>query len=186
MQFGTWRKLYTQHHYSFGNQNKKFYRVDHDHVISPGGHECDYFVVRIAPHAVVIAQNNGGQILMVCQHRYTTGEVTLELPMGNSDGGDLLLTARRELEEETCFTAQDLRMIGKFQEANGIAEMWGHVFISHKIEIAKNPAQDEMDKNAIVLCAYSVGVIRQMIADGRITDASTICAFAIADYQGLF
>lgn len=186
MPLETWKRLYTLNHYAFGNRDKKFYGVDHDRVISPNGSERDYFVVRVTPHAVVIAQSPGGQILMVRQHRYTTGEVTLELPMGNADGGDLLLAARRELEEETCFTAQDLKMIGKFQEANGIAEIWGHVFISRQAEIAKNPARDELDKDVIVLCPYPVNVIRQMIADGRITDASTICAFAIADYQGLF
>ena len=181
-----WQKLYTLQNYRFGNKNKKYYGIDHDRVISPGGIEVDYFVLRVTPHAVVIAKSPGGQILMVRQHRYTTGEVTLELPMGNADGGDLLLAARRELEEETGFTAQDLKMIGKYQEANGIAEIWGHVFFSRQAEMAKNPARDDLDKDAIVLCPYPVDVIRQMIADGRITDNSTICAFAIADYQGLF
>ncbi|MFZ6015643.1 MAG: NUDIX domain-containing protein [Patescibacteria group bacterium] len=181
-----WKKLYTLQRYSFGRENKKYYGVDHDRVISPGGIEVDYFVVRLTPHAVVIALSPAGSILMVRQHRYTTGEVTLELPMGNSDGGDLLLAARRELEEETCFTASDLKQIGKFQEANGIAEIWGHVFLSRQAEPAKVPGRDELDKDAIELCSYHVAEIRHMIADGRITDASSICAFAIADYQNQF
>jgi 8-oxo-dGTP pyrophosphatase MutT (NUDIX family) len=179
-----WQKLYTLQHYAFGNGRKKFYGVDHDRVISPGGIEVDYYVLRMTPHAVVIAVTPEHKILCVRQHRYTTGEVTIELPMGNSDGGDLLIAARRELEEETGYTAKDLKEIGKFQEANGLAEIWGHIFLTQNAVLADNPAKDSEDKNLIELCNYSVAEIQQMIAYGQITDASSICAFAIAYFQG--
>ena len=181
-----WQKLFTLKHYRFGNAHKTYYGVDHDRVISPGGVEVDYFFLRITPFSVIIAVTPERQILCVSQHRYTTNEITIELPMGNCDGGDLLIAARRELEEETKFTSANLKEIGKFQEANGIAESWGHVFITSEAVPTEKPAQDPEDKNLIELCSYTVPEIRQMISSGRITDASTICAFAQADYQGHF
>ncbi len=179
-----WQKLYTLQHYRFGNTHKKYYGVDHDRVISPGGIEVDYFVLRMTPFSVIVAVTPEQQILCVRQHRYTTNQITIELPMGNADGGDLLIAARRELEEETSFTASDLKEIGKFQEANGIGDLWGHVFLTQNALVAKKPAQDPEDKNLIELCYYSVAEIRQMIACGHMTDASSISAFAITYFQG--
>ncbi|MDF1497698.1 MAG: NUDIX hydrolase [Patescibacteria group bacterium] len=184
MHIKKWQKLYTLQHYGFGNDHKKYYGIDHDRVISPGGAEVDYFVLRISPHSVVIAVTPEQKILCVRQHRYATNEVTIELPMGNSDGGDLLIAARRELEEETGYTAIDLKEIGKYQEANGIAEFWGHVFFTKNAVLAEKPAQDPEDKNLIELCSYTVPEIQQMIAQGHITDASSICAFSIAYFGG--
>ncbi len=180
-----WQKIKTLKRYSFGIGDREFYGLDHDQVITPGGADGEYFVIRNSPHSVIIPIRPGGIILLVRQHRYATDEVTLELPMGNSDGGDLLLAARRELEEETGHTGH-FAEIGKFQEANGIAEIWGHIFIAHEVVQASNPASDPMDKDLIELCPYTIQYVRKAIAQGEITDASTICAFAIADYQGRF
>lgn len=184
MHLQKWRKLYTLQHYSFGNSHKKFYGVDHDRVISPGGIEVDYFALRVTPFSVVIAITPDQKVLCVRQHRYTTNQITIELPMGSSDGGDLLIAARRELEEETGFTSKDLKEIGRYQEANGFAEFWGHVFFAKNTKVADKPAQDPEDKNLIELCQYTVPEIRQMIAYGKMTDASSISAFAIAYFQG--
>jgi 8-oxo-dGTP pyrophosphatase MutT (NUDIX family) len=177
-----WQKVRT----FFRMNLRKNYRVDRDQVIMPSGKMGEYYVVRLQPHSVIIAIKPDGKILMVRQHRYPTDEITLELPMGNSDGGDLTLTARRELEEETGYTADEFQRLGKFQEANGIAEIWGHVFLARHITISENPAKDPEDKNLIELCAFTPKEIKDMIADGHITDASTICAYAIADYRGFF
>lgn len=169
-----WQKLRTLENHPYGT----YYKVDSDEVITPGGQPGNYFVIRLAPHSVIIPIDSDGNIYMVRQHRYPTNQITLELPMGNTDGQDPLETAKRELEEETGLTAESWEYLGRFQEANGIAEIYGHIYLAHGISKAPNPRQDKLDKNLFELVTFSEQQIRTMILDGTIEDASTICAFA--------
>ncbi len=122
-------------HYRFKNRHKTFYTVDCDRAMSPGGAEVEYFVIHVTPFSVVMAMISDYKVVCVRQHRYPTNEVTIKLLMGNSDNEDLLLAARRELEEETGYRSRETKEIGKFQEANSIAEMWG-MFTLHNQRIS--------------------------------------------------
>src|ERR1700722_11503092 len=62
------------------------------------------------PGAVgVVPFLNKDTVVMVRQYRHPVGEVTLELPAGKIDKGESLLTCvKRELREETGYTAQKI------------------------------------------------------------------------------
>ena len=79
-----------------------------DHCVTPTGSEIKpYYVLSYPEWVHVVAITTSGSVVLVRQYRHGAGVVTLELPGGAADGSDAILeaAARRELEEETGFTA---------------------------------------------------------------------------------
>lgn len=75
--------------------------------------------------AAVILAAEDGHVLLVEQYRVPLGRQCLELPaglIGDEDAGetDPLATARRELEEETGWTAANLEVVGVFASSPGM------------------------------------------------------------------
>ncbi|MCE2604053.1 NUDIX hydrolase, partial [Pseudomonas aeruginosa] len=79
-----------------------------DTVTAPKGKAYREIVEHNGAVAIVPITNDG-KLVMVKQFRYPTGKVILEIPAGKIDQGetDPLLTAKRELKEETGYTAQN-------------------------------------------------------------------------------
>ena len=175
-----WRKIRTKKTFQFG----KFYKVQVDEVETPGGQIVDYNVVKIHPFSVIIPIDQDGKIHMVVQHRYTTDTVSLELPMGNTEGKRTLLeTAQIELEEETGLRSNLWKQAGSFEEANGIAELFGTIFIARDVFPATNPIKDDLDKDAFEIVKINISEVKKFIAEGKIVDTATISAFAIAIFK---
>lgn len=81
--------------------------VRHDEVIKPDGNPGIYGVVHFKNLAVgILALDDRDQLLMVGQYRYPLERYSWEIPEGGSPLGEAPLeTAKRELEEETGFSA---------------------------------------------------------------------------------
>ncbi len=74
--------------------------------------------------AVVILAEYDGKVVLVEQYRVPIGARCLELPAGligdAHDGDDVETAARRELEEETGFTAIRIEPLGEFYSSPGM------------------------------------------------------------------
>jgi ADP-ribose pyrophosphatase len=74
--------------------------------------------------AAVILAVDAGEVLLVEQFRVPIGKFCLELPAGligdETDGENALDSARRELEEETGYTAAQWEEIGEFWSSPGM------------------------------------------------------------------
>ena len=74
--------------------------------------------------AVVILAEHEGNFLLVEQPRVPTGRRCLELPAGLigdvGEDDEVEIAARRELEEETGFSAECIELLGEFYSAPGI------------------------------------------------------------------
>ncbi len=80
-----------------------------DHCVTPTGTDISpYYVLSYPDWVHVVAITEAGSLVLVRQYRHAAGEVFLELPGGAADPEDASLehAARRELEEETGFTAK--------------------------------------------------------------------------------
>ena len=73
---------------------------------------------------VIIAVTPADEILLVEQHRIPLGISVIELPaglVGDEDAGeDLLIAANRELDEETGWSARELRILNRGPSSAGL------------------------------------------------------------------
>ncbi|HEX6258971.1 MAG TPA: NUDIX hydrolase [Candidatus Saccharimonadales bacterium] len=152
-----------------------WYKVRHDSVIRPNGTKGNYFVIESPKAAFTIAVTSDSKILLVSVHRYTTGHAGWEVPGGGFEAGDTaLMAARRELQEESGYTANTWHDLGMVEIANGTTDGAGAVFVAKDLQPTGANAQDE---EGIGECrAFTEKEVITMIESGKIVDAVSIAA----------
>ncbi|GAB7004510.1 hypothetical protein JCM18899A_19830 [Nocardioides sp. AN3] len=105
--------------------------VREDDVRRPDGSPGIYGVLDLQHPAVfVVPVTDDDRVVLVRQHRYTIGRESLEVPAGGTDGEDVLVAARRELQEETGYDAAELRLLSDVFSLNGVSNAPGHVVLA--------------------------------------------------------
>jgi len=161
--------------------SKEVYRgpvfwVTSDRVVEPGGIEVRRDIVRHPGSVVVLAVDETAAeplVLLELQYRYTVGRKIWELPAGRIDPGETELSgAKRELLEETGFTAKNWKRILKFHASPGFLAETMAVFLARGLKpgIAQPEADEVIDVRFVPLSKAL-----KMIKTGQIGDAKTIC-----------
>ena len=79
----------------------------------------------------VIPVTPQGKVVVIRQYRHGTGEISLEIPGGVVDAGESHEeTARRELLEETGYTAGEIIPIGRVAANPAIQDNHMHTFLA--------------------------------------------------------
>ena len=148
-----------------------------DRVIQPNGKPGIYSVVKTRGVSVfVIAINDSKQVCFVQQYRYPIKTWSWELPAGNSDGQPPLQSAKRELWEETGFTAKHWKKLGYFYPATGMFDEKTVVF--YATGLTQTGKDKKIDDGIENVKFYSLPALLKLINDHKITDGQTIaCLF---------
>ena len=111
--------------------DNKFMVVKRDRVETSNRTRMDWFYVDNVDGTVIIPVTPDRKIITIRQYRYTVNSFGLEIPAGAVDADETPeQAARRELEEETGYRADDLIKIGEFYEAYSYARRKMHVFLA--------------------------------------------------------
>lgn len=115
-----------------------------------------------------------GRILMVRQYRPAIDRETLELPAGAVDAEDATTedTARRELREETGYTAEKWKLLLRLKTAVAYCNEYTDVYLASELKDFHGQALDEAEE--IRLRAIEPEVLLQDIYSGRIQDSKTV------------
>lgn len=74
--------------------------------------EGRFTIVDVKPAVVILPITNDGKLVMIEQYRKAVDQTILEFPAGKvDDGEDFLTAAKRELKEETGYTAREWHYI---------------------------------------------------------------------------
>lgn len=128
---------------------------------------------------------NRDTIVLVRQYRHPVGEVTLELPAGKLDAGEAVLTClKRELREETGFTARKFVPLLRYWPTPAFANEVLHLFIATGLKAGRMSA-DEDEFLACVTMPFREAV--ELVRRGKIKDSKTVvgllaCAVSRASY----
>ncbi len=144
-----------------------------DTVELPNGKTATREIVK-HPGAVAVIALHEDRMIVVEQFRKPLERSLVEIPAGKLDAGEVPIeAARRELEEETGFSAASLRPVCSFYTSPGFADEIVHVFLAEQLTPGElRPDEDEfLDIQSITL-----EEAKQFITDGRIRDAKTVTA----------
>ena len=149
--------------------------VTSDHVQEPHGIRARRDIVHHTGSVVVLAvdEGRGGhRILLERQYRHAAQRYMWELPAGRIDHGEKPLpAAKRELLEETGYTATRWKRILKFYASPGFVAETMSIFLARGLKAGiAQPEADEMITTRFVPLSTALAMVRK----GTIQDAKTI------------
>lgn len=147
-----------------------------DDVVLPNGRESKRELVEHPGGVSVLAVTEEGKIVLVEQYRKPMELTTLEIPAGKREKGEEpIVTAMRELEEETDYTCERLEFIHQFYTSPGFADELLYVY--EAIGLKKNDKEVSLDEDEFVeIMEVTLEEALDLIKIGRIQDAKTIVA----------
>ena len=151
----------------------KIITVRRDEVELANGRKSFREVVEHSGGVVIVALK-GDSILFVKQFRYPIKEVITELPAGKLEKGeDPDAACERELEEETGYRAKHWTSLGYIYTSIGFCDEKLYLYLAQELEfVGEHPDDGEILENY----EYKIKDVEEMIQNGKINDAKTICA----------
>lgn len=153
--------------------------VREDEVSGPAGEGVYGVVTMRHPAVFVVALDARERVCLIRLERYTTG-AGLEIPAGGTDGEDPLVAAKREIREETGFTARDWTHLGVMNALNGVAVAPEHVYLARGLLRTQDHGRARREEGIVEVLWVPFAEALAMVADGRITDGETVAALAYA------
>lgn len=155
-----------------------------DTVRFPDGSTGEMEMIRHSGAAAVLPvagspDDEDPEVVLIRQYRYATDGYIYEVPAGRPDapGEDWELCARRELEEETGLRAGEMRRLTTIYTTPGFTDERIHLFLATGLEEGTQ-ARDADEFMDVVRLPFSK--VLEMVRDGEIVDAKSICAILYA------
>jgi len=155
----------------------KLFRVMHDKIIEPDGTRQERDVIRHNGSVVILALDKSKKkkdpyIVIERQYRHAANQYLWELPAGKLDPGeDALAGAKRELAEETGYSAKKWKTLIEYFASPGFLGESMKVFTAEGLVAGDaHPEEDEHIEFRLV----RLSEILKMIDKGAILDGKTL------------
>ena len=149
--------------------------VTSEQIKEPTGVRVRRDIIHHPGSVVVMVVDDCGRelrVLLARQYRYAANDRLWELPAGRVDPGERELDgAKRELMEETGYTARRWRLAMRFYVSPGFLDETMAVYVASQLQLGKaQPEEDEV----IAKRFFPLSAIVRMVMSGKIRDAKTI------------
>lgn len=146
--------------------------VRKDNILLPNGEKATRELINHIGAVCIVPITQDGKVIMERQFRYPIDSVVFEIPAGKLDSKeeDRLLAAKRELREETGYTAKKWTDIGLFYPAPAYSDEKITMYLAEELE----KGEQDLDEDEF-LDLYEVPLdelVRDILA-GKITDGKT-------------
>jgi ADP-ribose pyrophosphatase len=149
-----------------------FLTVLRDRVVLPDGTVTTREYIRHPGAVAVVPLLDDGRLVLVRQYRYPIHEHLIEWPAGKIDPGESVLDcARRELREETGYTAREWARAAAFHNAAAYSSEVMEIWFARGL--VSGPQQ--LDHGEFVqTCIMSESELDALAAAGKISDMKTM------------
>lgn len=153
--------------------------IVHDVISLPNGKTQTMEIATHSGASAIVPIDKHGNIILVKQYRHSIKDFTLEIPAGKLDKGeDPLTCATRELEEETGYTASNVKLLTAPYSAIGFCTEVIHLYVA---DVVLNGTLNLDEGEFVTVEVYTLTEARQMIVDGKIRDFKTIAGILMLD-----
>ncbi len=148
-------------------------KVHRDVVRLPDGSESAREYIRHPGACAIVALFDDRRILLERQFRYPHGRDFIELPAGKLEAGEPHLeTAKRELLEETGYTARRWERLCVIHTAIAYTDEAIEIYLATELEKRSAPALDHGEFLETLVVPLDEAIA--MVGDGRITDSKSV------------
>jgi ADP-ribose pyrophosphatase len=153
----------------------KLFTIVHEVATDSDGFEIHRSIVRHPGSAVMMAVDERDRVLLVKQFRLPAERDLWELPAGRIDPGETpLQTAKRELREETGYSAKKWMKLTKFWASPGYVDEKMNLFLAQDLtEGVPQPMEDER----IEIRWFTRKELQESVRAGKILDAKTLIGY---------
>ncbi|MCA0362932.1 MAG: NUDIX hydrolase [Spirosomataceae bacterium] len=179
-QKNTWKKLSTQVIYE-----NPWIEVEHHEVLNPSGGAGIYGQVNFKNIAIgIIPVDNDLNTWLVGQFRFPIEEYSWEIPEGGCPmGEDILEAAKRELKEETGFSAEKYTMVAKIHTSNSVCREVGFIFLAENLTHGESEPEETED---LQIKKVSLKEAYELVMNNQITDSLSVAGILkVAILKGL-
>lgn len=143
----------------------------------PDGKLAQREIVRHAGASAVIPFTSDGRMVLVKQYRKAIEQISIEIPAGIKDEGDDsgLVTAKRELEEETGYQADHWAFVTSFYSTPGFTDEYLEIYEARSLRKATNPLEMDEDES-IELLEVTFAEAWDLYEQKLIRDSKTVFA----------
>ena len=151
------------------------FQVTSDEVIEPSGVRARRDIIRHPGSVVILAldeRKREPSVLLIRQYRYAANLELWELPAGRIDEGeDALTAAKRELSEETGYSASEWKLALYYYASPGFLDETMSIFAARDLRKGKaSPEEDE-----VITCKLvPLGKAVQWVMSGKLRDGKAI------------
>jgi len=149
-----------------------FLKVERDRISLPNGKISHREFIRHPGAVVILPLLPDGRVLLERQFRYPNGQVFIEFPAGKIDPGEEhLACAKRELEEETGYTAGRWRFVCTIHNAIAYSDEHLELFLAEELVAGEQKLDDG---EFLELFTVTVPELLELVRSGQITDVKTL------------
>ena len=154
-----------------------------DVTTAANGTEVRRDVVKHPGAVVILPVHADGRVVLLRNKRWVVEDTLWELPAGTLEPGEPLeAAARRELQEETGYTAERWRSLGFLYASPGVLDEKLHLFVAEGLTAGPQmlEADEELTHHTLDLSEAVAMCLR-----GEIRDAKTITALLLLEKQNM-
>ena len=159
------------------HQGRVFNLVTENYTLK-NGVTSDMDFIQHPGAAAMVPMINSAEVVLIKQYRHAIREFIWEIPAGTLDAWESPINcARRELVEETGYSADDWHQLGTITPLPGCSDERIHIFLASDLKVAEQQLDDDEILNVHPI---KFNDALQMILTGEISDGKTISGLFLA------
>ena len=142
-------------------------RFEINKILMPNSIEGEFGIIRHPGAALAVPITATGEVIVLRQYRFACSRRILEFPAGTLEVGESPLESiKREIQEESGYSAKRWDNIGKMLPCPGYSDEIIHLFLARELEELKRKPDGDEDEDIEVL-KMPPEKLNEIIASGK-------------------